>query len=1207
MKRNVCTKLTAALLAAILIMPTQWTAYASEYEAADISPEMQTDIKDKFLWTEENELSEDTSVSDEAEAQEMTDAETETEKDTDGVPEESADPETEEVQPDGTADSSDTPADSEGTVTIIHNEGYSVPEPEVFDGLYAIDACEDMENASGEIIPVVGYEITAEEATNEELLGAASYPSEYYPTVSTGISAQGGNQTCWAFSAMTCGERYLLTKGITDSVNLSEKHLLYGYYHHSGDIAIPTTGYKWYNTTGSFYMPVAALAELLGAADENKYPYTMDPLSSNEYTDDIAHLEEAIFLPNYPSKSSSWKGDLWNAVNEKIKEAVMEYGAVWVSMDSTHKHSVTEWYTEWPLTSTTDSAGNTTITYGDKPQADHAVTIVGWNDEKVIPGAENPGAFYIQNSWGENWGESGYCWLSYEDASLNNPVTYRMELSELGKTRDTEVFSHTGTGFCGKVLGSVNLNYGVNVYTTDHAVIIDSVGFYTKDASEYEVEIIKDITDPTDPISGTVAASAQGSILGDGFHRVSLDQSVLLGSGEKFAVKVQCVNNSGKYSVTFEGPISDRRKTVCEQGTSYFYYKGKAYDCATTTNLSKQSLADNYRNACIYAYGNSAEGLSISGDVSIAKLGDTFMLEAFMEDEQEGETKVIPTWSTDAEGITVSDEGFVTVTDSALTGSVTIIAEYAGLWGIYQFHVEADASASEVSGLRLIGVPGTSLVIGSEEDTDAAGCGDITRESNGAPELDYLIEETETAYYKIENFHTGLVMTIDEDDGMGNYYVLQDVWNGRDEQLWRILKAEGGYIIMNKSNGTCLSIFDSEGQEFEFIVTNGSSDRTSSFWTITEQTVDLAKAKMSVPVSAALINGKATVQPTLVYGYRTLVKGKEYSVSYSNNTKAGTATVTVKGIGYMTGSKKGTFTAVNSAASITSGKAYMIVPVRAPLQTLTVQKGSMLPNTNIYLSVPGSSESQRFIFTKNSNGTYTVTDQKSDFVAGIRNNSNANAAVIETQLDKGSKYQRWKLKKQSDGSYSILNAQTGKALYLLGGKTANGTNVGQYSYSGTLNQRFYLVQSSAIAHTYSNTYTIRAAGKTSLALDIVNASKDGGANARIYNYSGGASQKFRLMYSGNGYYRIMNVNSGKVLGIKGDTKTNGANVRQATWMATAGQRWKVVKNSDGSITLQSALGTALDIYAGSMTPNANVDSWAVNKTTAQKWKLVKVS
>ena len=1203
MKRNVCTKLTAVLLAAILIMPTQMIAHAEESEAVDTSLEMQTNPDDETIRKEDSRLSENPTGSGETEVQVISGAEAR--ENTEDMSEEDTDLEAEESQSDGLSDYS---ASSEGTVTIIHNEGYYVPEPEMYDdGLYAIDACEDLENASGEIIPVVGYEITEDTAKGEELLGAGSYPTEYYPTVSTGISSQGGNDTCWAFSAMTSGERYLLTKGLADSVNLSEKHLLYGYYHRGGDVGIPAANYKWYNTKGSFYMAVAAMADLLGAADENKYPYTTDPLTLEEYTDDIAHLEDATFLPNFPKDSASWKSDLWNAVIEQIKGKVMENGAVWLSIYSVDKHSTTEWYTKWPTKTTTDNDGNTTITYDVKPAADHAVTVVGWNDEKVIPGAENPGAFYVQNSWGENWGEGGYCWLSYEDASMNNPVAYRMEQSELGKTRDTEVFSHTGTGFCGKGLNSVNLNYGVNVFATDHTVTIDSIGFYTKNANRYEAEIITDIPDQTDPMSGTVAASVQGTVSDNGFHRVYLDESVTINRGDIFAVKVQCVNDAGKYSVTFEGPVSDLRKTVCEPGTSYFYYKGNHYDCATTEKLSGQAISKDYRNICVYAYGNRVKELLISGDVSTATAGDSFALEAYIEDEHGTEIEVNPTWSTDAEGITISDKGLVTVTGSAVTGTVTITAEYEGLIGKYLFDTEVDASAREVSGLRLIGVLGTSLVIGSEDDTDTAGCADITRKSDGAPELDYLIEETEKAYYKIENFYTGLVMTIDEDDGMGNYYVSQDVWNGRDEQLWRILRAEGGYIIMNKSNGTCLAIFDSEGDEYEFIVTNGTNTKTATRWTITEKKADLAKAKMSVPVSAALINGKATVEPTLVYGYRTLAKGKDYSVSYSNNTKAGTATVTAKGIGNMTGSRKGTFTAVNSAASITSGKAYMIVPVRAPLRTLTVQKGSMLPNTNIYLSTPGSSESQRFIFTKNSNGTYTITDQKSDFVTGIRNNSNVNAAVIETQLDKGSKYQRWTLKKQSDGSYCILNAQTGKALYLIAGKTAIGTNVGQYGYSGTLNQRFYLVQSSATAHTYSNTYTIRAAGKTSLALDIVNASKDGGANARIYNYSGGASQKFRLMYSGNGYYRIMNVNSGKVLGIKGDTKTNGANVRQATWMATAGQRFKVVKNSDGSITLQSALGTALDIYAGSLTPNANVDSWAVNKTTAQKWKLVKVS
>ena len=313
MKRNVCTKLTAVLLAAILIMPTQMIAHAEEFGAVDISPEMQTNLEAGTLWNEDGEPSEDPTGSGETEVQVISGAEAlEIAED---MSEEDSDLEAEESQPDG---SSDYSAASDGTVTIIHNEGYHVPEPEMDDdGLYAIDAYEDVENASGEIIPVVGYEITEDTAKGEELLGAGSYPAEYYPTVSTGISSQGGNDTCWAFSAMTSGERYLLTKGLADSVNLSEKHLLYGYYHRSGDVGIPSANYKWYNTIGSFYMAVAAMADLLGAADENKYPYTTDPLSPEEYTDDIAHLEDATFLPNFPTASASWKSDLWNAVIEQ--------------------------------------------------------------------------------------------------------------------------------------------------------------------------------------------------------------------------------------------------------------------------------------------------------------------------------------------------------------------------------------------------------------------------------------------------------------------------------------------------------------------------------------------------------------------------------------------------------------------------------------------------------------------------------------------------------------------------------------------------------------------------------------------------------------------------------------------------------------------------------------------------------------------------
>ena len=46
---------------------------------------------------------------------------------------------------------------------------------------------------------------------------------------------------------------------------------------------------------------------------------------------------------------------------------------------------------------------------------------------------------------------------------------------------------------------------------------------------------------------------------------------------------------------------------------------------------------------------------------------------------------------------------------------------------------------------------------------------------------------------------------------------------------------------------------------------------------------------------------------TVKYNGTTLTKGTDYTVSYKNNTKVGTATVTVKGIGNYTGSKKATF------------------------------------------------------------------------------------------------------------------------------------------------------------------------------------------------------------------------------------------------------------------------------------------------------------
>lgn len=42
----------------------------------------------------------------------------------------------------------------------------------------------------------------------------------------------------------------------------------------------------------------------------------------------------------------------------------------------------------------------------------HAVTIIGYDDNKVT--ADGVGAFRMVNSWGSNWGDNGFWWMSYE-------------------------------------------------------------------------------------------------------------------------------------------------------------------------------------------------------------------------------------------------------------------------------------------------------------------------------------------------------------------------------------------------------------------------------------------------------------------------------------------------------------------------------------------------------------------------------------------------------------------------------------------------------------------------------------------------------------------------------------------------------------------------------------------------------------------------
>lgn len=86
---------------------------------------------------------------------------------------------------------------------------------------------------------------------------------------------------------------------------------------------------------------------------------------------------------------------------------------------------------------------------------------------------------------------------------------------------------------------------------------------------------------------------------------------------------------------------------------------------------------------------------------------------------------------------------------------------------------------------------------------------------------------------------------------------------------------------------------------------NFKGERTVKF--ILEEGISLTKAKITGLTAQAYTGAEITPEFTVKVGTDTLVRGTHYEVVYSNNVNAGTATVTVRGMGDYCGTKKASF------------------------------------------------------------------------------------------------------------------------------------------------------------------------------------------------------------------------------------------------------------------------------------------------------------
>jgi len=255
----------------------------------------------------------------------------------------------------------------------------------------------------------------------------------------TPVKDQGHLSTCWSFSTAAAFQSTLLQQGIvTDPnsplVDLSEWHdaTHNGYDHPDYDppynakgsggsqrytVAYYTRGQGEWTVNSSNGPQVAGGGPVL----ESQNPLNEYPTSEMDQKLNLApYVPPASQAPAYQLQNAEflWQDGLdkgkplpLNQQLERMKNAVIDHGALSVAM----------YYTP-------TSYDDTTKTYyfsgpADTP-TDHLVTVAGWDDTKAVPGAPQVGAWLIQNSWGTQFGDQGYFWISYQDALINKfPAT----------------------------------------------------------------------------------------------------------------------------------------------------------------------------------------------------------------------------------------------------------------------------------------------------------------------------------------------------------------------------------------------------------------------------------------------------------------------------------------------------------------------------------------------------------------------------------------------------------------------------------------------------------------------------------------------------------------------------------------------------------------------------------------------------------------